>query len=87
MSYATPRCRPSPSPSPPVAFGWLIEGLIVIKNVYNCAGIGRLLVFAMDNRDLPLIQATTVVDVLAVVGANLLADLAYAYLDPRIRLR
>ncbi len=70
-----------------ISFGWLTGGLIVIENVYNYPGLGRLLVFAIDNRNLPLIQAITVVVVLAVVGANLVADLAYAYLDPRIRLR
>ena len=69
-----------------ISFGWLTGGLIVIENVYNYPGLGRLLVFAIDNRDLPLIQAITVVVVLAVVGANLVADLAYAYLDPRVRL-
>ena len=69
-----------------ISFGWLTGGLIVIENVYNYPGLGRLLVFAIDNRDLPLIQAITVVVVVAVVVANLVADLAYAYLDPRIRL-
>jgi peptide/nickel transport system permease protein len=70
-----------------ISFGWLTGGLIVIENVFNYPGLGRLLVFAINNRDLPLIQAITVVVVIAVVSANLLADLVYAYLDPRIRIR
>ena len=70
-----------------VSFGWLIGGLIVVENVYNYPGLGRLLVFAIDRRDLPLLQAITLVTVVAYAGANLLADLMYAYLDPRIRLR
>ena len=69
-----------------ISFGWLISGLIVIENVFNYPGLGRLLVFAIDRRDLPLLQAVTMVTVLGFALANLFADLFYAYLDPRIRL-
>jgi peptide/nickel transport system permease protein len=69
-----------------ISFGWLIGGLIVIENVFNYPGLGRLLVFAIDRRDLPLLQAVTMVIVLGFALANLFADLIYAYLDPRIRL-
>lgn len=69
-----------------ISFGWLIGGLIVIENVFNYPGLGRILVFAIDRRDLPLLQAVTMVIVLAFALANLIADLIYAYLDPRIRL-
>jgi peptide/nickel transport system permease protein len=69
-----------------ISFGWLISGLIVIENVFNYPGLGRLLVFAIDRRDLPLMQAVTMVTVLAFALANLVADLLYAWLNPRIRL-
>jgi peptide/nickel transport system permease protein len=69
-----------------ISFGWLISGLIVIENVFNYPGLGRLLVFAIDRRDLPLLQAITMVTVLAFALANLAADLLYAWLNPRIRL-
>jgi peptide/nickel transport system permease protein len=69
-----------------ISFGWLISGLIVIENVFNYPGVGRLMVFAIDRRDLPLLQALTMVTVLGFALANLLADIVYAYLDPRIRL-
>lgn len=69
-----------------ISFGWLIGGLIVIENVFNYPGLGRMLVFAIDRRDLPLLQAVTMVVVLIFALANLSADLIYAYLDPRIRL-
>lgn len=69
-----------------ISFGWLISGLIVIENVFNYPGLGRLLVFAIDRRDLPLLQAVTLVTVLGFALANLVADLLYAYLNPRIRL-
>jgi peptide/nickel transport system permease protein len=70
-----------------ISFGWLISGLIVIENVYNYPGLGRLMLFAIDRRDLPLMQAVTMITVLAFALANLAADLLYGYLDPRIRLR
>lgn len=69
-----------------ISFGWLISGLIVIENVYNYPGLGRLLVFAIDRRDLPMLQAVTMTTVLGFTLANLVADLLYAWLNPRIRL-
>ncbi len=69
-----------------ISVGWLISGLIVIENVYNYPGLGRLLVFAIDRRDLPLLQAVTMITVLGFALANLTADLLYALLNPRIRL-
>lgn len=69
-----------------ISFGWLISGLIVIENVFNYPGVGRLLVFAIDRQDLPLLQAVTMVTVIGFALANLAADIVYAYLDPRIRL-
>lgn len=69
-----------------ISFGWLISGLIVIENVFNYPGLGRLLLFAIDRRDLPLLQAITMLTVLGFALANLVADLLYAYLNPRIRL-
>ena len=69
-----------------ISFGWLISGLIVVENVFNYPGLGRMLVFAIDRRDLPLLQAVAMVTVIAFALANLIADLLYAYLNPRIRL-
>lgn len=69
-----------------ISFGWLISGLIVIENVYNYPGLGRLLVFAIDRYDLPLLQAITMVTVMGFALANLVADIIYAWLNPRIRL-
>jgi peptide/nickel transport system permease protein len=68
-----------------ISVGWLIGGLIVIENVFNYPGLGRMMVFAIDRRDLPLMQALTMVTVLAFALANLAADLMYAWLNPRIR--
>lgn len=69
-----------------ISFGWLISGLIVVENVFNYPGLGRLLTFAIDRRDLPLLQAITMVAVVAFALANLVADVLYAVLNPRIKL-
>ena len=69
-----------------ISFGWLISGLVVIENVFNYPGLGRLLVFAIDRRDLPLMQAVVMVTVVGFATANLIADLLYGALNPRIRL-
>lgn len=69
-----------------ISLGWLISGLIVVENVFNYPGLGRLLTFAIDRRDLPLLQALSMVTVLVFALSNLAADLLYALLNPRIRL-
>ncbi len=69
-----------------ISFGWLISGLVVTENVFNYPGLGRLLVFSIDRRDLPVIQAVAMVTVFAYALSNLAADLLYAALNPRIRL-
>lgn len=68
-----------------IGIGWLIGGLIVTEAVYAYPGIGRLLLFAIQRRDLPLIQATALLIVIIYVLANLVADVLYAVLNPRIR--
>ena len=59
----------------------------MIENVFNYPGLGRLLLFAIDRRDLPLIQGIAILVVLIVVFANFAADLLYAALNPRIRYK
>lgn len=68
-----------------IGIGWLIGGLIVTEAVFGYPGIGRLLLFAIQRRDLVLIQATALLIVLIYVVANLVADILYAVLNPRIR--
>jgi peptide/nickel transport system permease protein len=68
-----------------IGIGWLIGGLIVTESVFGYPGIGRLLVFAIQRRDLELVQATTLLIVIIYCLANLFADVIYAYLNPRIR--
>lgn len=66
--------------------GFLLSGLVVIENVFSLPGLGSELVSSIVNRDYPTIQALTLVFGVAVVVINLLTDLFYAYLDPRVRL-
>jgi peptide/nickel transport system permease protein len=67
--------------------GWLMGGLIVTESVFGYPGLGRLVLFAVQRRDLPLIQATTMLIVAIFALANLAADIIYALLNPRIRYR
>lgn len=66
--------------------GFLLSGLVVIENVFSLPGLGSELVSSIVNRDYPTIQALTLVFGVSVVVINLLTDLLYAYLDPRVRL-
>jgi peptide/nickel transport system permease protein len=70
-----------------LSFGWLVSGLVIVENVFNYPGLGRLMVFAIDRRDLPLMQAIAMITVFAFALANLTADLLYAYMNPRIRYK
>ncbi len=67
--------------------GWLVGGLIVTESVFGYPGLGRLVLFAVQRRDLPLIQATTMIIVAIFAVANLAADIIYGLLNPRIRYR
>jgi peptide/nickel transport system permease protein len=68
-----------------IDFGLLIGGVVVIESVFAYPGLGRLLVFAIERHDLPLLQAGMLVLTTIYALANLAADLAYAILNPRIR--
>jgi peptide/nickel transport system permease protein len=66
--------------------GFLLSGLVIIENVFALPGLGSELVNAVLAQDYPMIQALTLIFGFAVVAINLLTDLAYAKLDPRVRL-
>ncbi|OQA47380.1 MAG: Glutathione transport system permease protein GsiC [Chloroflexi bacterium ADurb.Bin325] len=69
-----------------MGIGYLIGGLIVTEQVFGYPGLGRLLVYAIQRRDLILIQACSMVVVLVFSLSNLAADLLYSFLNPRIRV-
>ena len=66
-------------------FAGLLGGAIVTEQVFSRPGLGRVAVTAINNRDYPLIQGTVLVAALVYVLVNLVVDLSYAALDPRIR--
>ncbi len=68
-----------------IGIGWLIGGLIITEAVFSYPGIGRLLLYAIQRRDVQLIQATSLLIVIIYMLANLVADILYAVLNPRIR--
>lgn len=66
--------------------GHLVSGAVVVEIVFGWPGIGRLLVSATTDRDIPVLMGLFLLIGVAVLIANLLTDLSYRYLDPRIRL-
>jgi len=68
------------------ATAFLVTGAFVVESLFSVPGVGFLSVQAVEQRDYPVIQGTVVVLTLAVVLMNLLTDLAYVALDPRVRL-
>jgi peptide/nickel transport system permease protein len=67
-------------------FGVLISGAVVTETIFGIPGFGRLAIDAINERDYTMIQGIVLVTATAYVAINLLADLAYSLLDPRIRL-
>jgi ABC-type dipeptide/oligopeptide/nickel transport system permease component len=68
-----------------IQLGQLIAGAIVLESVFALPGIGRLALGAIAARDLPVVQGVTLFVAAAIVAINFAVDLAYAWLDPRIR--
>ena len=68
-----------------IDIGWLIGGIVVVEIVFSYPGLGRLLMFAIERHDLPIIQAAVLVIALIYCLANLVADILYAYFNPKIR--
>lgn len=69
-----------------LSVGYLIGGTVIVENVFSLPGAGVLLVQAIAARDYPLVQSTTLVFAALVIVVNLLTDLIYSFLDPRVRL-
>lgn len=65
--------------------GDLLTGAIIIENVFHLPGLGRLIFEVIGQRDLPVIQGVVLLIAVMIVVINFLVDLAYRYLDPRIR--
>lgn len=68
-------------------FAALMSGVVLTETVFNWPGLGRLAVEAVFNQDIPMIMGTVLFGALLVVGANIVVDLLYLLIDPRIRYR
>jgi peptide/nickel transport system permease protein len=65
-------------------FGFLIGGALIVETVFAVPGLGQLLFTSITSRDYPVVQAITVVTALMVIFVNLMVDLSYSFLDPRV---
>jgi len=65
--------------------GYLMGGIVVVEEVFASPGMGRLILYAILNRDVPLLQVSILIVAATYTFANFAADLTYAWLDPRIR--
>lgn len=63
----------------------MLSGAVITESIFGVPGIGRLAVNAIETRDMPLLQGTVIFTTVLVIGGNLIADLLYSVLDPRIR--
>ena len=63
----------------------LVGGAVIMENIFNLPGIGRLMLLALNDRDYPVVSGVNLVFATMVVGVNLMIDLIYPYLDPRVR--
>jgi peptide/nickel transport system permease protein len=67
-------------------FGFLLSGVVVVETIFSWPGVGRLVFNAINHRDIPLVQAAAITFSVIFIALNLIVDLLYAQLDPRIRL-
>jgi peptide/nickel transport system permease protein len=65
--------------------GSLVAGAVVVESVFSWPGVGRLLVVAVSNRDLAIVQTILLLVAVTMVRANLIVDMLYGWIDPRLR--
>ena len=70
-----------------IDLGALLCGAVITESIFTIHGIGLLTITAINNSDFPVIQGTTVLAAAFVVVANILVDILYAYVDPRVRFQ
>ena len=69
-----------------VVVGWLLGGTVLVETVFDWPGIGAMFVDSIGTRDFPIIQAIVGLVAVSVLAANLIVDLLYGVVDPRIRV-
>ena len=68
-----------------VNFGRLLGGTVIVEQLFGLPGVGRLVVQAIPNKDMPIIQGSVLILATVYLLLNTLADLSYSLLDPRLR--
>jgi peptide/nickel transport system permease protein len=68
-----------------IALGGILGGTVLVETIFNYPGLGRLLLEAVSNKDYPVMQALFLFTTVGVLIANLVADVVYGFLDPRVR--
>ena len=63
----------------------LVSGAVIIEQIFGLPGMGRLMINSLQLRDYTMVTGINLVIATAIVGANLLVDISYAFLDPRVR--
>ena len=66
------------------SFPFMIGGSVVVERVFGWPGLGTLMINSITSRDYPIIMGISVIVAIVVLATNLLVDILYAYLDPRI---
>jgi len=64
----------------------LLSGAVITESVFSIPGVGSLAVSAINNRDMPLLQGTVIFTAVLIIAGNLIADVLYSVIDPRIRV-
>ena len=69
-----------------IQFGYLLGGTFIIENIFSLPGIGTYMISAISTKDLPVVQGVALLTAVAFVVINLIVDVVYAYLNPKVRL-
>ena len=85
INHALPNASIPILTSAGLQFGFLLGGVVVIEEVFSLPGIGRLLIQSISQRDYPVVQVSVLSIGLLLITANIIVDVIYAYLDPRIK--
>ena len=69
-----------------IQFGYLLGGTLIIEQIFSLPGIGEYILAAISEKDLPVVQGVVLVTATAFVIINLIVDVIYGYLNPKVRL-
>lgn len=68
-------------------FGYLLSGAVIVETIFARPGVGRLIVEGIQNRDFPLVQGAVLLTAVVYLIVNLVTDISYGFVDPRVRIR